>query len=263
MKKFYFCVFAMALAIAAKAQAPPNYGHPVNPKYAYQLAWTKEKFRGDDAPYRAVRRRITEALQAGKPSAEMIARYKNEYQQKPADTMKIFAWACAVVLPRILRHEEPDLQFLMRAYEKSKPPFTYESLRMRYLAEKQYTQNDYLTALGERLIAQNKDDFDLLFDLWKDTGANVPGAKEKSLGYARRMIELKPNLGAGYGCMADRYYIYWAMCGEHLEDARQALYWNEEYLKHEKRTAPRYEAGREDARLTIAKLQKWFAQQKK
>ena len=198
-----------------------------------------------------------------------MAQYKKEYEQKPADNLRLFAWACAVVLPLTMHIINPgDANYvnhfdLAEAYEKSKPPYTYEFMRMRYLAVEQgFDRNDYTTALGERLAAYDKNDFDVICYACADIWTNIPGAQEKSLGYARRLIELDPNRGTGYGCMASRYYNLWAYFGKKSEDAKQTIYWNQEYLKREKRTGTQYVRGREVARLEIEKLQKWLAAHK-
>ena len=134
---------------------------------------------------------------------------------------------------------------------------------MRYLTvEQNGAHNDYTTALGERLAAHDKDDFDVIYYVCTDISTNIPGAKEKSLGYAHRLIELDPDRGTGYVCMADGYYWHWGLYGRHSEDAKQALHWYEEYLKHEKREEAVYKRNIDYTKRAIAKLQKWLAEQK-
>ena len=264
MKNFYSCLLAFMLGITVKAQTPPRYTGKVPAKQMYRIAWTKEKWQGDDKPYHAVRAKITEALKAGKSPSALIAQYKKEYEQKPTDNLKLFGWASAVVLSRTMHLQDVDVREILQAFEKSKPPYTYEFMRMRYLAGEQQPlgTNDYTTALGERLAACDKNDFDLFYFLCMDISTNIPGAKEKSLGYAHRLIEIDPNRGTGYGSMAGRYYFYWALYGENREDAKQSLYWNEEYIKHEQSDAPVYKKNKEYSRLVIKKLQRWLAEHK-
>ena len=263
MKLFHSYFLMIALAIPAIAQTPPHYTFTVPPKNVSRFAWTKEKWQGDDKPYKVVRTRIEQALQAGKSPANLIAQYKNAYQQKPADNLRLFAWVCSLVFPRMRHIQDTDFEGLQEAFEKSAAPHTYEFMRMRFLSVEQYGGgNDYTTALGERLYAQNKDDTDVIYYLWANICTNTLVAKEKSLGYARRLIELDPNRGTGYICMADRYYDWWASYGKNPEDARQCIYWSQEYLKHETRLGKRYEQTKEYSKLAIAKLQKWLAEHK-
>lgn len=273
MKNIYLCIVFVALCMTIKAQTPPNYTFAISPKVARRFAWTTEQWQGDNSPYRTVRRQITTELKEGKTYTTLAARYKKEFEQKQTDHLKLFAWACALVYKPILTpSDQPDifdsiyskqLDELLQALNRSKPPYTLEFMRIRYLSMEQFgVLNDYLTALGERLVEQNKDDFELLYYAWSDIRTNIPGAKEKSLEYARRLIELDPNRPTGYACMAERHYGHWSMYGEHTEDAKQAVHWEQEYLKHEKRVGPRYDRGRKTAQLTIEKLQKWLAKHK-
>ena len=263
MSKIFVCLFAVIFALPSLAQTPPRYTATVSAKYAYRCIWTKEKWQGDDTPYRAVRLQIEKALRAGKSADTLIAYYRNEYEQKPTDNLKLFAWACAVVLPRVLHlRDDTDFQYVCRAYDKSKPPHTFEYMRLRYLTEAQYGSNDYTTALGERLIAQDKNDFYILFYLWKDIMSDAPGAKEKSLGYARRIIELKPASPTGYVCMEIRYFSHWRIYGHHAEDGKQTIYWANEYIKHENRVGPQYKKNREEVKEDIKDIEKWSVAQK-
>lgn len=268
-----FYLFAVALTRASSAQTPPNYRKAIPANQVYHYAWTTAKWRGDDKPYYTVRMQIVSALRSGKSFDALIDSYENRYRQNPKDNLSLFGWACAIVYPRILHlrshmdfYSVPyttQLENLLRAFDGSKPPCTYEFMRMRYLAVEQSSdRNDYTTALGERLAAQDKNDFDVIYYVGSDISKNTPGAKEKSLGYARRLIELDPNRGTGYGLMADRYYYHWGLYGMNPEDARQSIHWDGEYLKHENRTGSEFDRGRETSRLSIIKLQKWLAAHK-
>ena len=165
MRFFYLCLFVIAFSRSTTAQTPPNYTFPIAAKDVAHLAWTKEKWQGDDKPYYALRMQITAALKAGKASDALIAHYKTEYERNPTDPLKLFAWACAVILPRIVLFQSTDLQGIQEAFAKSKPPHTYEFMRIRYLnVEQQHAINDYTTALRNvSSILRQKDDIFLMY----------------------------------------------------------------------------------------------------
>ena len=271
MHKFSILLFAaIVLPVAAIAQAPPYYTHAVPAKYAFRFAWTKRTWQGNDTPYRAARRAIMQQLEAGTPPDTLIAKYKAAHLQDPENHLKLFQWACSLVLPNNDRTQMTNMEGLPETFEEAKPPYTHEFIRMHYLAAEQRLQNDYVTALGERLAAYDKEDFDVIRHLAEDIGTETSGAKEKALAYAHRLIELRPDTGTGYGVTADIYEKYYVRSilpdngniPRRVADAKAAIHWNELYIQKETRDGPRFDRARDGARASIKQIEKWLVEYK-
>src|ERR1700722_19438599 len=158
-------LLAIAGGVPQPPQAvPPHLSMAIPAKDAYRWKWTEENWTEDDDAANALeRKRLDKLFADGYPHEEEAARLKKLALKSPNDRKALFAWGYVTYLSHHAdRRRSLDFQ-LSEALTSAKPPFTHEFARMRFLAiADQFGANDYVVALGERLVTANPKDFDVM-----------------------------------------------------------------------------------------------------
>ena len=221
---------------SAPAQSPSHQTKPVPFDPSSQWLWTKEEWTTQgDAPLRAWREQFEARYMQTFVPVAVMEQYKQAALQAPQDRRKLFQWGySAYLLYRREPERSTDLQ-LLRTLFKTKPPYSYEFMRMRYLVEvSQMLGNDQLTALGERLAKADPKDYVLRYYLSSSFRTDTPEGKRKELAYANELLQIDPNRSIGYAAVAHVYHTAWILSGaKDTASARLAVQNYQEYLKRE------------------------------
>lgn len=234
-----FCLLFLFGGLGPQAApTPPPTKRAVPFDKASQWLWTKETWTTEgDAPLRAWREQLEARYLAVDIPVEVVEQYKQKALQSLLQRRALFEWGYSAYL---LHRRDPghtrDFE-LLQALLKTKAPYSYEFMRMRYFVNvSQNIVNTRLTALGERLAKADTKDYTLMGYLSKNFLLNDPEGKRKALGYANEMIHLDPNRATGYGAVANVYYSIWINSdGKDIDAARQAVQETKEYIKRETR----------------------------
>lgn len=216
--------------------APPRLSVQVPPQFAARWAWTEQPFEGDDTPYRVARKKIDAELRLGKQPYEVLTRYRSLAQKSLNDPVAKFRWGYAAYRANVTKpplRQSDILQGVPDALGASPSPSTYEYLRLRYLVTSQYATNDYLVALGERLVQRDKDDWEVAHYQYQGNTVATPAGKQRKLYYAQELWRIKGKPNNVLLAVAYVYELSWAI-NEDSEDARKAIEYWETYLAREK-----------------------------
>ena len=220
------------------APIPPPTKRAVPFDKASQWLWTKETWMPEgDAPLRTWREQLEARYYAVDIPVEVVEQYKQKALQSPQQRLALFQWGYSAYL---LHRRDPghsiDFQ-LLRILLKTKSPYSYEFMRMRYFVNvSQGIVNSQITAVGERLADADPKDYSLMGYLSKNFFLNSPEGKRKALRYANEMLQIDPNHATGYGAVANVYYNIWIISdGKDIDAARQAVQQTKEYIKRETR----------------------------
>lgn len=238
MPAIFLLLFFTAWLEPQTAQLPPPTLRQVPLDRAAQRLWTKETWTTEgDAPLRAWREQLESRYYAVDIPENIVEQYKQKSLKSPEQRRALFQWGYSAYL---LFRRDPghtrDLQ-LWSALAKTKAPYSYEFIRMRYLVEmSQGFHNAQITALGERLAKADPKDYTLMSYVCVSYLLNNPEGKRKALMYANEMIQIDPNRATGYAAVANIYYNVWIISNAKDTDAaRQAVQGIKEYLKRETR----------------------------
>lgn len=163
----------LVLATAGLSTPPPFGTYPYHRLLTQSESWkwAAEAWTGDDAPYRAARAAIDQAANSKDTLAAAFAHNKAAALKDPNNPLAVFRWGYAAYLftKKQTRLEGfKTLEGLHDAFEDAPSPHAYDYDRLRFLVEEWYTSNREATALGQRLLTVNKDDYDVEYRLAAD-----------------------------------------------------------------------------------------------
>jgi len=223
-----------------------------------QQAWTTK----DDISLHLLRQDLDEKYGYGKADIplEAVNKYKQAFFRASKQRSKLFQWGYAAYLLQTEDQFHPSDPMLLKELEATRPPLSYEFIRMRYLLDvSQFRNNDYMVALGERLAKADPNDCDVRYYLVPGIRVNTPERKRKSLLYAKDLVRISPDHADGYAVVAHVYWLIWISShNKDVEAGRQAVHWNKEFIKHE--TRPSKAEAREQIQKQIDWLNKTIAE---
>ena len=219
------------LATTALAEPGNRAGKPLVVR-PLSLAWTTEKWTGDDRPYQAIRADIDSLAAAHKITAALLEQYKQKAAPQYANPQAVFRWAYAgyqmqKAHPLIYTPYSVggDYFYLVPS------PHTYNYARLRFLSSAADPGGPELAALGKRLLQRDPNDRDVRYCLVR---CYRPGLSEKekqeALTMAQDYMRRYPGTPAAYSTLADVYFSAW-LVKRNPADGQKAVAAFQEYLR--------------------------------
>lgn len=236
MKKIIASLTAAIAMAAAPIQAQTNLSVDYEQKMAVYWSWTKATWTHEgDAALSGARRQMAARYRETDIPAAVVGEYKKRWQQSPDNRTRLFLWGYADYLLHSSNMRLPSDLELRNALNAAKPPYSYEFMRMRFVA--QFTPNQYTMTLAERLVREDPHDSEVLYYLAASTVPFSQEGKRKALGYAQKLIEVNTEQSVGYGVIAYIYYNLWMNSGrKDVAAAQKAVHFYQEYIRRETRS---------------------------
>ena len=172
--------------------------------------WMFEKWSSDDGAYSDIQSSVTKIVQAAIDPLSRVHEYEKAADLRPNDPSCAFACAVAAYTamdrPTVHQFDYADLGASYLARTPS--PENYEYVRLRFLFASLGDRPDpNLRQLGDRLLAKNDDDPDVLRAAgWCYFGED----NAKSVRLLLKGIKLAPNVPFGYRTLGLVYAWEWA-----------------------------------------------------
>lgn len=206
---FAVIVMAFAANIWAKADSPPKVGQ----WSANEWTWTKERWDGDETPYKKARLEIDRAVQEGRDLDALIEKYKAAARENATDPLPQFRWGYTAYQSAAKAGSDAaeKLQGVEFALKMANSPHTYEYARLRFLVAARSTPFHLLKGVGERLLSRNAKDNEVRFYLISvlDPGF-YPTEKSLALELVEEQIRAQPKRPSSYSSKANVYLSLWS-----------------------------------------------------
>jgi hypothetical protein len=176
--------------------------------------WTMEKWSGNNEPYQRARLVIDGIAEANGPNLErLLVKYK-EKARKTENPLVIFQWAYVAYQVMLTRNstitQHQALEGVEEALRQTNSPHTYDYDRIRFLVGEFYTSHREAIPIAKRLLAVNKNDYEVEYNL-ASTYLNdfAPAKIEDSLDICRYLKQLYPSRSSLYTLTGEAYLLAW------------------------------------------------------
>ncbi len=221
-------------------------------------SWTQINWSTVDEPqFRAARLAVEMLFEDGREHADEVTTFKRDSESHPNDRLRLFKWGVAqyeAMFSTISRRPDPNFDAAIAA---AKSPYTYEFMRMRFLASAppQVRVNSFQVTLGQRLLEFNVRDRQVLYALCQSMDLSSPMGTAKATFYAKELMQLEPNRPVGYAELARLNWIaYMNSHGKNIDAAREVVKWGAEYMRRETRPVRRSDVERTSSIIERMKL---------
>lgn len=215
----------IAVLFATNVWAQQNISPPSAQWSANEWTWTKEKWDGDEKPYKKARLEIDRAIQEGRDLDTLLEKYKKNASKNATDPLLQFRWAYSAYksAAKAGNNAAAKLQGVEFALKRANSPQTYEYARLRFLVVARTTPYHRLKEVGERLLKRNSKDDEVKFYLVSvlDPGLYA-SEKAQALQLAQELIRSQPKRPSSYSVLANTYLAIWSK-SKSPDDAHKAI----------------------------------------
>jgi hypothetical protein len=215
-----------AVAVRAQSGASVRSGPDAN-----RFQWARSAWVGDDPEMRAERERIAHITENQARLTEIAEQAASKYHNSPS-RLALFTWAFAQRYLTGTFHSGSNDE-VNRLLAASRPPFSREFIRMRFLiATTYYNPSADLRDLGLRLIHSDERDQAVLCGMANATDRSTESGLLAAVAYAQKAVNIDPEKSAPYSVIGGCYFMRWLGPRVHSPaDLRAAIHWYDEYLK--------------------------------
>jgi len=212
------CVNAQVRHQTTKASTDAIVVSTLEHKYRWlkDWGWTKAVWPKTNDVYLNIRLKLDNELAAHKDTDALTLKYARYAGQHPHDPQSLYRWGYVTFALATQRGSGPEsrknkLQDVREAFPFARVPNSFEYSRLRFLVYAQNYGFQQLVPLGERLLRQQPNDFDVNYYLvvcLNNYDRDSPN-QQKALLYTQKLIRQKPNVPSVYALLGAVYYRLW------------------------------------------------------
>jgi hypothetical protein len=200
-------------------------------------SWTKEKWTGNNQPWRAMRTELDNVVKTQVArKAELIAAAEAAFTKHPNDAKLLYRWAYLAYrfgIPNGKVSADTEYRLIRSKFLKVKSPQVPEYTRARFLIEAwhlagSYYSAEHLTEAADRLIACDPNDRTVKFlYAWLQVASRDLSRIDKALGYLDAVQRHNQAQGSPYPEALEYYraLLYWSRhsAAKRKADAESAI----------------------------------------